>query len=487
MTLHDPLVVLGPARRVRYRASGRRLRAVWSVLIVAADAVGLLLAFGLGGMGANLANDLLFERDFPPLFAPERFSHFAVLGGAVLVGFHVRGHYLDRLPYWSEVRHIVIACFLAMLVDGFLQFASKADFSRLWLVLTWTVAAISVSVLRYGIKRFLAGRVEWQVRTLIIGGSERATEAAAALASEPTLGHCVVATLEPASMPGAGGSRGWCAVCESLAVDQIVFALSGEEMQVYAAHLAAAARERVPFSIIPPFSGVPILGMGNLHFYSHDIMMMKPVNNLERPLNRALKFTFDFIIANVLVLLVLLPAVLVVGLMIWLEDRGGIIFVSRRIGRDGKPFPCLKFRTMVPDAEAKLNACLEASPAARQEYETTHKLRDDPRVTAVGRFLRKSSLDELPQLLNVLRGDMSLVGPRPALPSEVEQYGKDIVYYYSTRPGMTGPWQVGGRSNITFLRRVNLEIWYVRNWSLWQDFVILLKTVVVVLRRTGAY
>jgi undecaprenyl-phosphate galactose phosphotransferase len=177
------------------------------------------------------------------------------------------------------------------------------------------------------------------------------------------------------------------------------------------------------------------------------------------------------------------------GYLVWkIRQTGGpAIFSHRRIGRYGLAFGCLKFRTMVPDAEDALRRLLESDPRARAEWERDFKLREDPRITPVGEFLRRTSLDELPQLWNVLKGEMSLVGPRPVIEEELERYGDQVGYYLETRPGITGLWQISGRNDTGYEDRVALDSWYVRNWSLWYDLVILVKTVGVVMRGRGAY
>jgi undecaprenyl-phosphate galactose phosphotransferase len=150
-------------------------------------------------------------------------------------------------------------------------------------------------------------------------------------------------------------------------------------------------------------------------------------------------------------------------------------------------FPCFKFRTMQVDAEERLRELLANDPAARAEWEREFKLRNDPRITPIGQFLRRTSLDELPQLFNVIRGEMSLVGPRPVIRAELCKYGDDVDYFLMVRPGMTGLWQVSGRNDVDYDTRVYLDTWYVKNWSLWYDIAILFKTIKVVLRRDGAY
>jgi len=189
---------------------------------------------------------------------------------------------------------------------------------------------------------------------------------------------------------------------------------------------------------------------------------------------------------SIFLILLLSPFLLIVAAMV---RRSGspIIFSQLRVGRNGRLFRCLKFRTMVPNAEAVLSDLLASNPEMKAEWELDHKLRNDPRITAIGGFLRKTSLDELPQLFNVLKGDMSLIGPRPIVTSELAKYRRSIRWYNAVRPGMTGLWQVSGRNDTDYNRRVALDAYYVRNQSFMMDVSILVKTVRVVLFRHGAY
>lgn len=168
-------------------------------------------------------------------------------------------------------------------------------------------------------------------------------------------------------------------------------------------------------------------------------------------------------------------------------SKGPVIFTQSRLGRGGKVFKVYKFRTMVPNAAEALQELLARDPEAREQWERDFKLKNDPRITSIGRFLRKTSLDELPQLWNILKGDMSLVGPRPIEPFEIAKYGRFARHYYALRPGLTGLWQVSGRSDTTYERRVALDAFYAKNRSLGLNLGIILKTVKVVLRGSGAY
>lgn len=186
-------------------------------------------------------------------------------------------------------------------------------------------------------------------------------------------------------------------------------------------------------------------------------------------------------------LVLLAPFFMIVALMVR-ADGGPAFFAHQRVGRGGKLFGCLKFRSMVVDSQTRLEALLASDPAARAEWEATRKLKNDPRITRIGRFLRSTSLDELPQLINVLRGEMSLVGPRPVLEAELDRYyGASAAHYMAVRPGITGLWQVSGRSETTYESRVALDVSYVSRPSLLADIVILLRTPVAVLSRRGAH
>ncbi len=212
------------------------------------------------------------------------------------------------------------------------------------------------------------------------------------------------------------------------------------------------------------------------------------VQGIDTPLlarHSMLKRGFDILAALVL-LIAAAPLMLLIAVLVRL-DGGPALFRHRRVGAGGAPFQCLKFRTMVLDAESALNSLLARDAAARAEWEAEFKLRNDPRITRLGRFLRKSSLDELPQLFNVLAGQMSLVGPRPIVYQEIARYSTRITDYYACRPGITGLWQVSGRNDVSYEERVTLDSRYARQWSFARDLVILAQTIGVVLRRAGAY
>jgi Undecaprenyl-phosphate galactose phosphotransferase WbaP len=182
-----------------------------------------------------------------------------------------------------------------------------------------------------------------------------------------------------------------------------------------------------------------------------------------------------------------LPMMLAIAVLIKLTDPGPVLFVQRRCGFNGRTFKCYKFRSMRVDSAERLEKLLASDPAAAEEWAKYQKLRNDPRVTLIGRALRKSSLDELPQLFNIIRGDMSVVGPRPITSGEIFRYGAYFPYYTAVRPGVLGLWQVSGRNDVDYDKRVALDVEYVRNWTIWSDIKIMVRAVPVVLFASGAY
>jgi UDP-galactose-lipid carrier transferase len=244
----------------------------------------------------------------------------------------------------------------------------------------------------------------------------------------------------------------------------------------------------IPYKVVPPISRLPLAGLSAQSFITADAVLLAVRAGLSSTVNRMVKRLFD--IGTSIALIVLLsPFWLLVSAGIAIEGRSlsSVLFAHERIGRGGRRFKCLKFRTMVPDAAAVLQRLLESDPQALREWRSAQKLRNDPRRTKLGCVLRVTSVDELPQLINVLKGEMSLVGPRPVVHDElVQHYKDDHNYYMMVRPGITGLWQISGRNGIGYAERVHLDSWYVRNWTLWTDIIILMSTIPAVCKRTGA-
>ena len=208
-------------------------------------------------------------------------------------------------------------------------------------------------------------------------------------------------------------------------------------------------------------------------------------NRLHMKTYRRIKKVMEFLLAVVIMPFIVLAGLLI-GLLIKLTSRGPVLYRAKRLGMNGKTIHVLKFRTMYQDADAILEKMLEENPRMKKEWHERFKLKKDPRVTPLGNFLRKTSIDELPQFWNVIRGEMSIIGPRPIVEDEVQYYGNDFPVFSMVKPGITGLWQVSGRSNTSYESRVRLDVYYVLNWSVWLDYYIFLQTIVAVLLRRGA-
>ena len=239
-------------------------------------------------------------------------------------------------------------------------------------------------------------------------------------------------------------------------------------------------------SYVPDLIGTPMMGVEAQVLFTEEILMLHMRNNLAMRRNKIYKRIFD-LVCTIGGGVLILPIIAVVALLVAIDNKGNVIFAHRRIGKNGKEFPCYKFQSMVPNAQEILQDYLAKNPAARKEWEESFKLTNDPRVTKLGGFLRKTSLDELPQLWNVIKGDMSLVGPRPIVKKEIERYGEYFREYAMVLPGITGMWQASGRSDTTYEERVAMDTWYVRNWSVWLDIMYLAKTFTAVIFGKGAY
>ncbi len=452
------------------------------------DMVALHLAFVAGGLLAWAMGNFVFGTGFQELVSLaslQEFGMFVGLGLIAILWLDIKGHYRNRLPFWETVGHLVIVASAGLMLGGFLQFALKGDLSRLWLGLGWTFFGVFLFAGRALARRHLQARGRWNVPALLIGGGPTATAARGALQSEPGLGfeikrHVPAARLDELIRPAA-----WRRLMVLHDASYLLLAMEGADLVRFQPALQAILRGQIPYSIVPPVLGFPTTSLAPHHFIMHDVTMLHDINRLRMPLPRLIKRSFDVLVSGTVLAVFVLP---LLALAAVLKLEGGQAFYRQpRVGRRGRIFTCYKLRSMRPDAEAVLQRHLDDNPEAAAEWKRFQKLKDDPRITPIGVFIRNRSIDEMPQLFNVLMGDMSLVGPRPILPDQREFYEGDIGAYEAVLPGITGPWQVSGRNSLTFRQRVTLEVWYARNWSLWLDIIILLKTIPVLLKRDHAF
>ncbi|MDD5035701.1 MAG: undecaprenyl-phosphate galactose phosphotransferase WbaP [Methylococcaceae bacterium] len=475
-------------------------------LLMGSDALMLVAGFIFASSIRFLWNDSL---DFVSvsIWANDSDQHIGIFGllcSAIIGWFWLfRGHYTQRKPFWDELRDIINVLLLAALFDASFMYFEKWHFSRFSLGMTWLSAIFLLPSGRIVTKLLMMKWGIWQKPSLLLGIGDNALNAYRAMKSEPLLGYHFVAGIVLKdediplsgylSLPNKNLPVYSCANSEPrdflnrFGASHVVLALDGEQLSSQQDLLHQLINHHCEVSLIPPLRGLPLYGIEAEHFFSHEVLLLRVRNNLDRRASRALKRLFD-IVATSLGLLILFPFLIGVASIICLEDGFPVIFRQPRIGRHGHEFTCLKFRSMKKNAEQVLEDWKKTNPALRDSYEKNNfKLKNDPRLLTTGSWLRKLSIDELPQIWNVLMGEMSLVGPRPLLEREVSAYGESIGLYFATRPGITGLWQISGRSRTEFSDRARLDAWYVRNWSLWYDIVILMKTFSVVLKRDGAY
>lgn len=420
-------------------------------------------------------------------------SHFLL--STVCVGwFWIRlHHYSYRKPFWFELKEIIRTIVIFAVIDLAITAFSKWQTSRYIWAFTWTSIIILLPLARTVAKRALDRLGLWKKQSVIIGTGKNAEEAYLAIKSEKELGFDIqyfYSTREnhPEFLFGIpvihSESQLWSV--SSPGSTQFFIAVEFEEhleRDLWIKNLATNYCRAV--SVIPTTRGIPLNSTDMSFIFSHEVLILRVNNNLTKISSRFLKRGFDII--GSLVIIALLSPLLIALACLVMRDGGNAIFGHERVGRDGRKFKCLKFRSMILNSKEVLTQLLATDLEAQAEWEKDFKLKYDPRITKIGAFIRKTSLDELPQLWNVLKGEMSLVGPRPVIDEELERYAENVEYYLLAKPGMTGLWQVSGRNDVDYDTRVYFDAWYVKNWSLWNDIAILFKTINVVLKRDGAY
>ncbi len=433
-----------------------------------------------------------------------RFDWFAARGELVAVEtyllflpiylliFAVSGLYTRRTASMEESVITLRACFYATVCA--LVLASVAHlsqlFSRTVIAMAACLAAAAVPAGRYALKRLLAKWPEWQRPVVLLGVNPNGLRAAADLAADPATGYRVKAIFS--ETPAVAEWPVW----RVASLDEAI-ALSRERgIRSFILCEDPSNRETFlrRFSLLEEFAKEVRIAAADqsLHTWRIESEVLKSSfllhyeNPLTNPFNRVLKRALD-LGAGLLLTVIAAPWMLAIAAVIRVSSGSPILYRQMRLGRGGRRFPLIKFRTMSQDAEEALPRLLASDPEAARQFAAACKLRDDPRVTREGRWLRRSSLDELPQLWNVLRGQMSLVGPRPRPLNEAGRYESEITSYCRVPCGLTGLWQISGRSDLSDQERVRLDLFYVRNWSIWLDVVILARTIGYLLRPRGAY
>lgn len=476
-----------------------RFRSVFTVLLLA-DLAGLLLAFALGCVlrdwsgghlpGGFYARLLPFVAIFP--------SFYCMLGMYSAV---------PRPPH-EELKLLSIGSSAGFATIALLLFLGQKGlvYSRMVLLLSWTGALFLVPFFRHIARRICSRRAWWGYPVLVFAPKERGEEAAALFNRHRACGLVLSGVVTVESIDPGRESEGRQEIRDGFHPG--IYLDGGDALTGM-----RAARERHPQARALILGGsLPVEALQELvlltsRHFKHVLVGLDTFwlqqfslrvssisggpalalrQNLLDPVRMRVKRVLDLALCalGAGVLLIVIP---LIALAIRIDSKGPVFFTQQRLGRNGRSIRVAKFRTMVHDAPQVLAKLLEKDGALRREWERTQKLSDDPRLTRVGRFLRHTSLDELPQVFNVLRGEMSLVGPRPIVEDEIGRYGEAYELYSRVRPGMTGLWQISGRNDLTYQDRVRLDKDYVYNWSVWLDIWIIIKTFPALISGRGAY
>lgn len=406
--------------------------------------------------------------------------------------------YHSNQPFWDEAKNLIKAVTLSTLtIMAIVTLGKMSDkVSRLVLIGAWAFSLFIFPLFRLWGKKVLYRTGIWRERVLILGAGKSGTLVAEGLEREKHMGYDIVGFLDDdeekkgktiCGKKVLGKISHFPKFIHETNIRTVIIAIPSLPLERLSALTANVQNHALSTILIPDLKGVALLNTELRHLFNEEIFLMNIKNNLKSIPNRVLKRLFDMTV-SIVSLPILLPFIGIIGAAIRLETPGPAIYAHNRTGKYGKIFRCYKFRTMQRDAEEQLKDILENNETLRSEWEKNWKLKDDPRITKVGRFLRKTSLDELPQIFNVFKGEMSLVGPRPVTQAEIDDhYMENAKQCFCVPPGITGLWQVSGRSDTGYEFRVKLDTWYVMNWSLWLDIAILFKTMKVVANREGAY
>jgi len=475
-----------------------RMKGVVGILVLAAvDIAAVLAVFRLSVFVRTTVLPLLYG-GFPPDPPLRSISNLLWFVLVWLFFLQYEGLYGKRFSFWDEIEALVKVSFLSTATIFVIISVGKMamEISRTLVVLMGFFAIIILPLFRIPVKRALQRIGILNKRVLIIGASSAGRRIAKALAAEANYGYTVVWFLDD-NPETIGTYINGCEVYGNISsahffmkrykINDIFIALPDDD-RIKARNLITELQHKAEHVLyVPDMPGVVAAETGLVHFFNEQVFAFEIRNNMSRKFNIVIKRCVDIIISTLAIAFLCIPFLLVV-LIIRLDSKGPALFRQTRIGKDRRPFICYKVRTMYLDADKRLNKILSSNPAAKEEWEKYRKLKNDPRITRIGRFLRRFSLDELPQFFNVFMGNMSIVGPRPVLQEEIDLYYKDMAdFCFSVRPGITGLWQVSGRNNSNYDQRIALDAWYIKNWHLWLDVVIILKTIGITARASGAY
>jgi len=404
--------------------------------------------------------------------------------------------YTKRFIFWEETRHLLKSITLSFILIMMVVFVSRryTQFSRAVIIFAWLLSLVLFPFLRLTVKKFLVKLNLWKKKVIILGTNGIAKMVAQEIKKNKTLGYEIIGFLTDDKKKigkKLGGSKiiGEIAQFEELSKNLgtkdaiIAFSIISQNKLIRVMEQCEKTAETI--RVIPNVGNVFTMGIEIEKF--GDVLSLSVARNLIKPWNILIKGLFEFILVFILSIF-LLPVFLIIAMAIKIDSSGPVLFIQERLGEGNKIFRCFKFRSMYLDGDRRLEKYLKENPKIQKEWDKYQKIKEkDPRVTRMGKIIRKYSLDEFPQLINFFKRDMNLMGPRPYMPREKERIGKSYQIISRVKPGITGLWQVRGRNILPFRERLLLDEYYIRNWSLWIDLIILVKTIKVFITREGAY
>jgi len=438
-------------------------------------------------------------KDLPPFDHRLQF-YYSLYWIPLVVLFFNNYHklYTRTETFWEDAKEYVKANAISfVLIITIITLSKQGDkISRILMTLFFLNILWINLILRFYIKRFLNCFKIFNKNVLIIGAGETGTTLLRALQRDRYLGYKVVGFLDndTGKKNKVVGDTKVLGTIENLAeinsmntIEKVFIAIpsldSDALMELYV-KLHKIFKEVV---IIPQIKAMALMNSEIHHLLNYDLFLVNVRNNLNYKLNIFIKSLIDYIVV-LLLLPIFLFVLIIIALLIKIESKGPVFYTHQRYALNGKRVLIYKFRSMFKDADSRLQNLLAQDEAIKAEWQNSFKLKNDPRVTRIGKLLRSTSLDELPQLINVLKGEMSFIGPRPVIAEELDKYySKYTDYFTNVKPGITGLWQVSGRSDTDYEYRVRSDLWYILNWSIWLDMVIFIKTIFVVVKRKGAY
>jgi undecaprenyl-phosphate galactose phosphotransferase len=448
--------------------------------LIVFDVIILIISYLLGYLLRGYILSLLFHTIAPQQPFQIFISRFYLIIPYILV-FSYDGLYTKRFEFWEETRRLWKSSLVATAIVMIILFVTKTIIvSRAIIIIAFLISLILLPIGRNFFKKMLFRLHLWYKNVLIISSKPIQEKLLNEINRHPILGYKPILFTDNIPLNDVGINE----ILTREKIDSIVVD-AHEFDQTKILELYNKAEGKVEdFFVIPALSQLQTAGVEMEQMES--TLLMKFHYNLLRTESQVAKRLLDLFIAGI-GFIIALPLILILTILVKLTSAGPIFFIQKRLGKNRKLFPCYKFRTMYLDAPDRLENLLNSSSQAKTEWEKYLKITNDPRVTPLGKFLRRTSLDELPQLWNVIKSEMSLVGPRPYLPHEVENMEKKMGIITRVKPGITGLWQVSGRSQLTFEERLQLDEYYVKNWSIWTDLVIMVKTIRVFIKTEGAY